>query len=219
MSEKVQYIFNREISKPLIGQKRAADQEQIGQKRKAGGKTRAFEDQFQNAKRARVEREMEDIEYVNRFKLTLALFQSSCSFCMLHGKQVTSHSIVRCPTLGPRISDYKQWKGTLKIGGKGSATSCYLCHVPQCNDQLYPAFSRPENCQYPDIVASIAFGIFFMQNLCTQDIFKHGGQHCIHFQNGLVDLWYLWLKPISLHSFCGMLILRTMFDIYLLYIY
>ena len=168
MATNVQYISNREISKPLIGQKWAADQEQIGQKRKAGGKTRAFEDQFQIAKRARVEREIEDIEYVNRFKLALALFQSSCSFCMLHGKQVTSHSIVRCPTLGPRIPDYKQWKGSLKIGGKGSATSCYFCHVPQCNDQLHPAFSRPESCQYPDIVAPIAFGIFFRQDLRAQ---------------------------------------------------
>ena len=103
------YISNRDISKNPIGQKWTADEEQIGQKRKAGGKTRAFEDQFQNAKRARVEREIEDIEYVSRFKLALALFQSSCSFCMLHGKHVMSHSIVRCPTLGPRIPDYKQW--------------------------------------------------------------------------------------------------------------
>ncbi len=162
------YISNRDISKNPIGQKRTADEEQIGQKRKAGGKTRAFEDQFQNAKRARVEREIEDIEYVSRFKLALALFQSSCSFCMLHGKHVMSHSIVRCPTLGPRIPDYKQWKGNLKIGGKGSASSCYFCHVPQCNDQLHPAFSRPENCQYPDIVAPLAFGIFHNEDLRAQ---------------------------------------------------
>ncbi len=151
-----------------IGQKRKVDYSQIGQKRKAGGKTRAFEDQLQNAKRAHVEREMEDIEYVNRFKLALALFQSSCSFCTLHGKHTTSHAIIRCPTLGPQIPDYKEWKGNLRVGGKGSAPSCYFCHVPQCNDQLHPAFSRPENCQYSDIVAPIAFGIFHDMDLRSQ---------------------------------------------------
>lgn len=135
------------------------DLESTSRKRKSIGKTSAFDNQLHAAKKSKTERSLDLINYVEVFKSCLSIFQSSCAYCHVF-KKTGSHELFKCPILHDQISDYKAWKKSIKYNPRDPSKSCWFCHLPQCHDLLHPQFSNAKDCNYPDIVAPIAFAIF-----------------------------------------------------------
>lgn len=135
-------------------------------KRKAPGKTSAFSAQVQATKRLNQEFETKDIEYVNNFRMSLSFFQTVCAFCSLNGIQARHHSILHCPSMRKHSTTYQTWKKRI-VYGKNHCTTCFFCHVPQCHDSLHATFSRGTDCEFPDVIAPIAFGIFTIEHYRT----------------------------------------------------
>ena len=137
------------------------DSEATSRKRKSIGKTTAFDNQLHAAKRNKTKRSLELLKYVEVFKSCLAIFQSSCAYCLVFKKSSGYHELFKCPVLYNKTSDYKAWKKGIKYNPSHPNKSCWFCHLPQCDDLLHPQFTTsPEDCNYPDIVAPIAFAIF-----------------------------------------------------------
>jgi hypothetical protein len=143
-------------------------------KRKSIGKTAAFDDQLYAAKKRKTEMSLELLKYVEVFKSCLAIFQSSCAYCHVFKNTTGHHKLFKCPTLYDKISDYKAWKKSIIYDSRHPNKSCWFCHLPQCHDLLHTQFSSPDACNYPDIVAPIAFAIFQM------DEYRQGAE--IHFK-------------------------------------
>ena len=136
------------------------DSETTSKKRKSIGKITAFDVQLHAAKKSKTERSLELLKYVEVFKSCLAIFQSSCAYCSVFKKLSGYHELFKCPVLHDKISDYKEWKKSIKYNPRHPNKSCWFCHLPQCQDLLHPQFTSPDDCNYPDIVAPIAFAIF-----------------------------------------------------------
>ena len=85
----------------------------------------------------------------------------------MHGPQERrEHSLKECPTLigqlGVSWSEYVNWRQRLQYQ-KHHQKICYMCHVPQITDELHPTMTKAIDgvkCEYTDIVAPIAFGIY-----------------------------------------------------------
>ncbi|KAG2005388.1 hypothetical protein CC2G_001794 [Coprinopsis cinerea AmutBmut pab1-1] len=95
----------------------------------------AFAGAAQAVKQRRIMKEMSSLEYVNRFRSCLNLFNAQCPTCLVHGSSVLPHSkFFACPFIG---SQHK------------------------ADERLHKTFTgRPSDCEYPDIVAPVAFAIF-----------------------------------------------------------
>ncbi|KAF8803079.1 hypothetical protein BYT27DRAFT_7260412 [Phlegmacium glaucopus] len=148
--------------------------EAASRKRKSIGKTTTFEAQLCAAKKRKTERSLEVLKYVEVFKTCLAIFQSSCAYCIVFQKTDCNHELFKCPVLHDKLSDYKAWKKSITYNPKHSNKTYWFCHVPQCHDLLHPQFTTPEDCDYPDIVAPVAFAIFQI------DEYRHEAEN--HFQ-------------------------------------
>jgi superfamily II DNA helicase RecQ len=134
--------------------------EATSRKRKSIGKTTAFEDQLHAAKKRKTERSLELLKYVEVFKSCLSVFQSTCAYCLVFKKSSVHNGLFKCPVLYDKIPEYKAWKKSIKYNPRYPNKSCWFCHLPQCHDLLHPQFSTADACNYPDIVAPVAFAIF-----------------------------------------------------------
>jgi hypothetical protein len=103
------------------------------------------------------------VSYVDRMKKALDHFSDKCTYCTLHNKQSDKHEIIHCPLL-PNILAYIYWRNNIKYK-KPHTKICYFCHVPQCNDKLHKTFtSNGQSCNYPDIVAPLAYAIYHINS-------------------------------------------------------
>ncbi|KAG6381454.1 hypothetical protein JVT61DRAFT_23 [Boletus reticuloceps] len=78
------------------------------------------------------------------------------------------HTPNYCNTLQNKLqvtwSEYKDWMKQLQYC-KHHVNICYICHMPQINNDLHPTFTKAKkggetHCVYADIIAPIAFTIY-----------------------------------------------------------
>jgi hypothetical protein len=136
-------------------------------KRKATSAVDPFADAWEVSKRKRVDREMEDLLFVDRMKKALEHFSGSCAYCQVHQKHSVKHAIISCPQLpGSGCYQYISWRDRIKYTEKFHERICFRCHVPQCHDQLHRTFvTGSGSCDYPDVVAPVAYGIYHIDHL------------------------------------------------------
>ena len=111
-----------------------------------------------------------DLEYVAIFKQQLDRFAGICTFCMIQGCHEAHHDILQqCHMLryGPGVSQYKKFRGGLAYrSDRGLTGICFFCHVPNGNqDSLHPAFGNRNDCDYPDLIAPLVFGLFMDRDI------------------------------------------------------
>jgi superfamily II DNA helicase RecQ len=134
-----------------------------GPSRKRKDRMEAFAGAAQAVKQRRIMKEMSSLEYVNRFRSCLNLFNAQCPTCLVHGSSVLPHSkFFACPFIGSQHKVYKDFKAALVYKDSNTPdTCCFFCHIPQADERLHKTFTgRPSDCEYPDIVAPVAFAIF-----------------------------------------------------------
>jgi superfamily II DNA or RNA helicase len=116
-----------------------------------------------NATMKRMTKQLATAELAHGMRKALESFQDTCSFCTAMGSKGTKpHMIHNCPSFGPQseaeFEEYWAWRQTLEYL-KHHKKICFKCHVPQINDNLHPTFGK-NDCEFKDIVAPAAFGIF-----------------------------------------------------------
>lgn len=121
---------------------------------------------FHTSKRRKTDRQMDQLHYVDRMKAALDYFRGTCAHCKVHGINDVSHSIMVCPGLAQKnINSYLSWRKTIQYSNFHGKI-CYRCHVPQCDGKLHPTFTKGGyTCQFPDILAPMAYGIYNLDHL------------------------------------------------------
>ena len=117
----------------------------------------------QQAKKARTCRLEEELLEVDRMRTALdKIKDKGCALCLTTSNDAKIHVIFQCPTfelLEVSCQSYLTWKKEIKY--KHHKGICWKCHVPTCEGKLHaPLITRKANCNWPDIVIPIAFGIF-----------------------------------------------------------
>jgi hypothetical protein len=112
------------------------------------------------AKSRMAQRELEVIEYIARFNRALAIFNSSCAYCLMKNHAAGSHTLRACPGIEIYWTKYREWKASITYPEKYQQKSCWFCHIPRIGDLLHDKVGKAEYCVYPDIVPVVAFRIF-----------------------------------------------------------
>lgn len=117
------------------------------------------------AKNRRAQQEMEKIEYVSRFNKALAIFNSSCAYCLMKNQVGKSHTLQSCSGMESIWTTYKSWKSAIKYPKKFPNKSCFFCHIPRIGNLLHENVGKPTDCDFPDIVAVVALGVYLDREL------------------------------------------------------
>ncbi|KAG2045911.1 hypothetical protein BDR06DRAFT_1000782 [Suillus hirtellus] len=122
-----------------------------------------------SATKMRTAKQQSKSELALQMRKALESLQDTCSLCAAMGsKDATPHMIHQCPFFGPHseveYEQYWEWRTTLKYL-KYHKKICFVCHVPQINDDLHPTFGK--DCEFKDIIAPAAFGVFCNQKART----------------------------------------------------
>ena len=137
---------------------------------------KAFEAEYLESKRRKIEHEQSKAAYVKEMLEALDEYLTRCTYCMCVGVQAAKHPMLCCPSWLKMQTpqEYMSMRHQIKYGKKHKTAICYMCHVPQVNDLLHGTFSGAggESCRYPDCIAPLAFGIYFNANLRIK-----AGQH------------------------------------------
>ena len=110
----------------------------------------------------------------HQMRQALQTLSGNCSLCdvmQTGSREDPSHTLYECPCLGhigvSSWEDYKRWRKQLKYT-RNHKKICYTCHVPQINDALHPQFikasERTNDCEFGDMIAPAAFGIYHNKN-------------------------------------------------------
>ena len=118
-----------------------------------------------NATRMRATKQQSKGELALQMRKALETFQQTCSLCSALGtKDATPHMVNQCPFFGPHsgveFSEYLDWRKSLQYL-KHHKKICFICHVPQINDNLHPTFGGRDGCEFKDIIAPAAYGVFW----------------------------------------------------------
>jgi len=129
------------------------------------------------AKSCVAQRELEKIEYIACFDKALAIFNSSCAYCLMKNQAAGSHTLMACPGIKSVWTKYREWKAS-------------ICHIPQIGDLPHDKIGKPEYCAYPDIVPVVAFRIFLDSELhkAASIHFKTNWKNLIEYSKWLVLL-------------------------------
>ena len=106
-----------------------------------------------------------------KFLERLKQFLGVCVVCRVRGYPAASHNLLDCRTFYEfRVQEhpeYLDWRKTIKYSH--GVRACYYCHVPQGpNDMLHKKFvGNNSNCEYPDILAPLAYTLFSVNHLLT----------------------------------------------------
>jgi hypothetical protein len=124
-----------------------------------------FAKPFQEAKKWRTARLEGELVEVERMRKALNKIKDrGCALCLAVGNASgrTGHAIFQCPSfemVGVLCGQYTEWKKTIRYNNHKGI--CWKCHVPTCGDELHGPLERGKtNCEWPDIVIVMAFGIF-----------------------------------------------------------
>lgn len=102
-------------------------------------------------------------QFIKDMKDTLDIFSGRCSYCVLHGNSTQEwHNIIQCPSMKPSLGHYIDWRKTIKYNLGIHGKICWICHIPQCHDQLHKTFGSNGNrtCDYPDLLLPLIYYIF-----------------------------------------------------------
>ncbi|KAG2741290.1 hypothetical protein P692DRAFT_20701349, partial [Suillus brevipes Sb2] len=119
---------------------------------------------FANATKMRTTKQQSKGELALQMRKALESFQHTCSLCAAMGtKNATPHMVNQCPFFGPHsgveFGEYLDWRRSLQYL-KHHKKICFVCHVPQINDDLHPTFGKRDGCEFKDIIAPAAYGVF-----------------------------------------------------------
>ncbi|KAF8957928.1 hypothetical protein BDZ97DRAFT_1924184 [Flammula alnicola] len=164
-------------------------------KRQGPGDGSAFILPMERAKKLKADREIEQLNYITNFQMALSIFNASCALCSLSNPSAKPHSLTQCPTFAQSWSTYKVWKKSIKYPLKFPTKSCFFCHIPQIGDLLHRQVGSASACEYPDVVAPIAYTVFHDKELCC-DAEQHFGT-----QWNTIQAYAQWLaqKPVKDH--------------------
>jgi ERCC4-related helicase len=129
----------------------------LKRKRRDGSAFTALMDAARNRK---AKREKAEIDYVESFQLALAIFNSSCAFCFMKDAAADAHNLMTCPSLKSQLDNYKKWKSSIFYPKKFLNRSCFFCHIPRIGNLLHEKVGKPSDCDYPDVVPVVAFGVY-----------------------------------------------------------
>lgn len=132
----------------------------------------AFQSAFELSKRRKIDQSQQEIEFVQRMKQALSRFHGICALCHIHGKEAEKHNLPDCPMwriLNLSLGTYFGWKRAIKYG-RYHGPICWKCQIPPCSDTLHAPFSSrgTDACEYPDVLAPVAFGIFHDDELAKE---------------------------------------------------
>jgi hypothetical protein len=98
------------------------------------------------------------------------MFQSGCAFCTLYEVNTRPHALHHCNELKRlnKWNAYVNFRNRIRYTKSKHRAVCFLCHVPQCSDKLHRTFKDKNQCDYPDIIALISFGVFEQTHLRIQ---------------------------------------------------
>ena len=134
-------------------------------KRHGPGDGSAFLALTEAAKKWRATYEQDKIEYVSHFHNALAIFNSSCAFCLMKNHNTAAHTLTSCPSMKNLWDTYRDWKRSITYSNKFPNKSCFFCHIPRVGDLLHQEVGKHSDCTYPDIVPVVAFYIFLNPSL------------------------------------------------------
>lgn len=142
------------------------------------------------AKSRMAQREMDKIEYIASFTRALAIFNSSCAYCLMKDHTAGSHTLAACPGIKNCWKTYRDWKSSIIYPEKYRHKSCWFCHIPRIGDLLHDKVGKAEYCSYPDIVPVIAFRIFLDSELhkAAATYFKTHWRSLVEYSKWLVLL-------------------------------
>lgn len=159
--------------------------------------TAAFVASMNHSNSLRSGRQQEVAQHAHRVRRALQCLTYSCVFCtVMQGEAIAGHDLHTCPCLdmheNPSQSwgHYLDWRKQLQYTRKHKKI-CFMCHVPQINDALHPTFAKAKSggpCEFADIIAPAAFGIFHNNKLRTGAM-EHFGQEwpgITHFTGWLI---------------------------------
>jgi hypothetical protein len=132
----------------------------------AGSSGGAFEVSFLQAKKRRIELGREDQAYVEAMRAALTYFDGVCALCKVLGvdDDDPQHTLFQCGSLGVFLettaTEYIEWRDAIRYSEEHHGAICYMCHVPQKDDRLHRQFGSKNACDFPDVVALTAFGVF-----------------------------------------------------------
>ena len=123
-------------------------------------------------------RQLKNASKVDAMLVALQRLEGICVLCQILDDGCSDvqqhHHLYACPCLGSvgqansSWDEYKEWRKGLRYV-KWHHKICWLCHVPQLNDSLHPTFSKANkgrpDCNFADMVAPTAFGIYHHQAL------------------------------------------------------
>jgi len=112
-----------------------------------------------------MDHEQNKIEYVLHFRKALAIFNSSCAYCLMKNHAAGAHILTSCPGMKHLWDAYKDWKRSISYPKKFPNKSCFFCHIPRVGDLLHQDVGKPSDCIYPDIVPVVAFHVFLDSSL------------------------------------------------------
>jgi hypothetical protein len=131
----------------------------LKRKRRGPGDGSAFLALSETARNRRATHAQNKIEYVLHFNRALAIFNSSCAYCLVKKQTPEAHNLTSCPEMKPLWSSYREWKHSFNYPKKFPNKSCFFCHIPCVADLLHPEVGKSSDCIYPDIVPVVAFRI------------------------------------------------------------
>ena len=123
---------------------------------------------FHTSKQRKTGRHISEHQYVDTMKAALMYFSGTCAYCKMYGTNTNSHSIIHCPQLlqQQQLAPFLSWRQDIQYSKKFHIKICFFCHVPQCHDKLHKTFAKDGSaCQYPDILAPVAYAIYNIPHL------------------------------------------------------
>jgi len=158
-------FLSRKISPPTLA---TSSNSSLKRKRHGPGDGSAFTALMEAAKDRKAKREGENIEYVAMFEMALALFNSSCAYCLMKNASAGPHTLTACPKFGQLWEQYKEWKNSIRYPEKFLNKSCFYCHIPRIGNLLHENVGKPSDCVHPDVVPVVAFGVFLDRGLHSE---------------------------------------------------
>jgi superfamily II DNA helicase RecQ len=125
----------------------------------------AFTALMEDAKNRKMNRAKSELDYVENFEKALAVFNSSCAFCLMKDEAASAHILTSCPNFKSHWDKYRSLKNYIRYPEKFLNKSCFFCHIPRIGNLLHEKVGNPVDCDHPDVVPVIAFGVYVDEGL------------------------------------------------------